>query len=167
MMRAPATRRWLLGIALTATVAAALWDGGDTPEPVTTAKSERPVPPRGGARAAAPLPEIKLGALDQKMPRDPVADAFVARSWEPPPVPVKVAPPPPPRAPALPYTYVGKILEDGASVVFVARQNRNYAVKKGDTLDATYRVDEITGTEMVLTYLPLDQRQSLRIGAAN
>jgi hypothetical protein len=49
-------------------------------------------------------------------------------------------------------------------VVFLNRQDDIYAVKAGDTIGGAYRVEEISASEVVLTYLPLRQRQTLQIG---
>ena len=57
---------------------------------------------------------------------------------------------------------------DGSEiVVFLEKQNSNYAVRAGDKLDNTYKVDEIKPGVMTLTYLPLGQQQTIAIGAAN
>jgi len=36
----------------------------------------------------------------------------------------------------------------------------------GDVIDSTYRVEEISGGQMTLRYLPLMEKQVLAIGAA-
>ena len=98
---------------------------------------------------------------------EPIADAFEPRSWIPPQPRIKAPPPPPPQAPPLPFTYIGKMMEDGKVVVFLTRQDRNYTVRSGDKLDNTYQVDEIKPAVMTMTYLPLNQQQTLMIGSAN
>ncbi len=117
--------------------------------------------------AQAPLPDIALEKLDEKITRSPVSDALEVRSWEPPAPKKNDLPPPPPQAPPLPYTYMGKIMDGGQVIVFLAKQDHNYMVKQGETIDGAYRIDEIRGGTMTLTYLPLDQKQTLAIGAAN
>jgi hypothetical protein len=37
-------------------------------------------------------------------------------------------------------------------------------VKPGDLIDNTYKVEEVTDSSVVLTYLPMKQRQTLAIG---
>ena len=96
-----------------------------------------------------------------------VEDAFPVRDWTPPPPPPpKPAAPPPPSAPPFPYMVFGKKLEDGAWHVFLRRDERILVVKTLDTIDNQYRVDEIRPPVMTLTYLPLEQRQTLSIGGA-
>jgi hypothetical protein len=160
-------RALLIAIAL-ALAAVAIFDNEDDNRgAVSAAPAPRMALPRAKG-AQAPLPEIAFDKLDQKIVRDPVADAFELRSWEPPPPPKKeLPPPPPPQAPTLPYTYMGKIMEGNQVIVFLSKQDRNYVVKKGETVDGTYRIDDINSGTMVFTYLPLDQQQILAIGAAN
>jgi len=95
------------------------------------------------------------------------ADAFAPRNWNPPPPPpppASTAPPPKPSAPPLPFTLLGKKLEDGAWQVFLGLQDRTYVVKSQDVIDNTYRVESIAPPSLVMTYLPLNERQTLAIG---
>ena len=164
----PTQRRALLILIALSLAAIAIFDNEDDNRgAVSAAPAPRAALPRGKI-AQAQLPDIAFDKLDQKIARDPVSDAFEPRSWEPPPPPPqKAPPPPPPQAPPLPYTYVGKIMEGSQVTVFLTKQDRNYVVKKGETVDGTYRVDDISSGTMVFTYLPLDQQQILAIGAAN
>jgi Tfp pilus assembly protein PilP len=88
---------------------------------------------------------------------------FPARRPEPPPEMKRK--PEPPRAPPLPFQFFGRMVENGTTMVFLNRQDDVFAVKAGDTIGSTYRVEEINGSEIVLTYLPLKQRQTLPIGS--
>lgn len=92
---------------------------------------------------------------------------FARHDWTPPPPPPSnepPPPPPPPSAPPLPFTYLGKSLQDGVWQIYLARGERTYLVNDGDTIDGTYRVDAIRPPVLTLTYLPLEQRQQLNIG---
>ncbi|WP_232219932.1 hypothetical protein [Pseudogulbenkiania sp. MAI-1] len=93
-----------------------------------------------------------------------VKDIFARQSWYVPPPPPKPAPPAPP---PLPFTYLGKVIDGGQVTVFVTQGDRNLAVKTGDVIDGTYRVDAIAPPMMTLTFLPLSMQQSLEIGGAN
>jgi hypothetical protein len=163
----PTQRRTLLIAVALLLAALALFDGEDENRGAVSAATSPRATVARNTRTSAPLPAIALDKLDEKVVRDPVQDAFEPRSWEPPAPIIKAPPPPPPQAPPLPYSYMGKIMEGNEAVVFLAKQDRNYAVKQGETIDGTYRVDEIKGANMVLTYLPLDQKQTLAIGAGN
>jgi hypothetical protein len=102
------------------------------------------------------------------------ADIFTPRSWllppPPPPPPPPPAPPapsvvaPPPVAPPLPFAFVGALDEKGKSrQVFLSKGDQLIVVKASDVVDATYRIDQITDNSVVITYLPLNQQQTLPI----
>lgn len=93
---------------------------------------------------------------------------FSSQSWTPPPPPPpKPLPPPPPVAPALPFTYLGKKVEDDNWEVYLARGEQTYIVREQTLIDGTYRVDAIKPPHLSITYLPLKQGQSLVIGTAD
>ena len=96
-------------------------------------------------------------------------DVFGSRDWTPPPPPpppqAAPPPPPPPSAPPLPFTLLGKALDNGAWEVYLARAGKTYVVKTKTVIDGTYRVDAIAPPILTLTYLPLNQIQQLNIGA--
>jgi hypothetical protein len=125
---------------------------------------------------------VKLTAAAAKAPPVPtstrVADAslagelFATHSWyvppppPPPAPPPKVEPPPPPMAPPLPFAFLGSYTPAGdATVFFLTRGDRVYDVKVGDVLDGTYSVESAAGGLLTFNYKPLDQRQTLAIGA--
>lgn len=112
---------------------------------------------------------IPLGKLErpQPGPKTRMSDLFKSKSWYVPPPPPKPLPPAPPTAPPLPFTFLGKLLEEGKITVFLTKQDRNYVIKAGDVIDGTYRVDAIQPSTLSLTYLPLDIKQSMSIGDAN
>lgn len=96
-----------------------------------------------------------------------IVDVFAVKKWYiPPPPPKPVAPPPPlppapPQAPPLTFTYIGKLDGEEQTIIYLARQNRNYAIKVGDIIDNTYSVDSISSNAVVFTYLPLKIKQTL------
>ena len=94
------------------------------------------------------------------------ADALFGRQdWTPPPPPPpKPLPPPPPSAPPVPFTVIGKSLEEGKWEVYLASGERTHAATVGIVLDGAWRVDRIAPPLMTLTYLPLNQIQQLNIG---
>jgi hypothetical protein len=163
-MITPRGRRIGLGVAAAFALAAAAWvslqdeQAGAVVLPATQAtvqaKPETPAPP---------VPDEKLELQRAPIPDAP-ADPFAARSWAP-QVVEKPAAPAAPVAPPLPYTYFGRMTEDGKLYVFLQRGERSYTVKAGDVLDQQYRVDEITSNAVTITYLPLKQRQVLHTGS--
>ncbi|MGI4719896.1 MAG: hypothetical protein ACRYGO_17795 [Janthinobacterium lividum] len=115
------------------------------------------------------LPRETLIGGDDRFGQDGGKDAVFARQdWTPPPPPPPPAqeppPPPPPSAPPLPFTYLGKSLQDGVWEIYLARGDRTYLVREAALLDGAYRVDAIRPPVLTLTYLPLNQVQQLNIG---
>jgi hypothetical protein len=160
-------KRWLVGSMLVAVIAVAVWEyGGNRSAALAYTQQPQPANAARGRAALEPLPQLELEKLEIDKSSEPIANAFEPRSWIPPEPKVKTSPSPP-QAPPLPFIYVGKMMEDGQTVVFLSKQERNYAVRSGDKIDGTYQVDKINPTTMVLTYLPLNLQQSLPIGSAN
>jgi hypothetical protein len=163
-MNTPRGRRIGLAVAAAFALAATAWaslqddQAGAVAVPArqaaVQAKREPPAPPVSDAKIElrrAPFP-------------DAPADPFAARSWAP-PVVEKPAAPAAPVAPPLPYTYFGRMTEDGTLYVFLQRGERSYTAKAGDMLDPQYRVDNITPNAIMIIYLPLKQRQVLHTGS--
>jgi hypothetical protein len=111
--------------------------------------------------------------------RTRIADAahsaalFATHSWyvapppPPPPPPVSAAllAPPVPTAPPLPFQYIGSYKPDGeAQVFFLTHNDRVYDAKVGDILENTYSIDGFNGSQLLLTYKPLNIQQQLMVG---
>jgi len=127
---------------------------------------------RREAREHQPKPEPTILAL---RPRDTLiggaasgnksAGLFSTQSWvPPPPPPPKPAPPPPPTAPPLPFTYIGKKVEDATWEVYLTRGDQTFIVHEQSEIEGTYRVEAIKPPILTLTYLPLKQMQTLTVG---
>jgi hypothetical protein len=93
-------------------------------------------------------------------------DPFVPRSFAPPPRPARAAAAEKPSAPPLPFTYVGRLTQDGVTEVFVTRGDELISVAAGRSIDAEYRVDSISASRIAFTYLPLKTKQSLELEEA-
>lgn len=95
------------------------------------------------------------------------AELFRGASWDPPPPPpskpAAPLPPPAPVAPQFPYTYLGKKLEDSAWEVYLARGDQTFVVRPQTILEGNYRVESIKPPLVTLTYIPLNQMQTLII----
>ena len=138
----------------------------------TVTAAKRPAAPAATSVPRPPAPAPSL-ATRPEIPPAAATDPFVAVSFvpPPPPAPVVVAPPPPPppapKAPPLPFTFVG-LLERGAGkpAAFLARGEALLVVSEGDTVESDYRVESLSSTEVVLTYLPLRERQKLIVTGA-
>jgi hypothetical protein len=170
-MAMPSRARWLLlGIALALTLVAARLVGREDEGPPTAMPATR----AHGTANEVPKErlELDLVRLAARQGGAPAGDPFHTLSWEsvaqeearksaPP-----LSPPPAPKAPPLPFTYMGKLIEDGRIVVFLTQGDRNLIVRLGDTIDGTYRVDAVTEQHLSLTYLPLKQKQDFAFGGA-
>lgn len=117
--------------------------------------------------ALARVPELALERLGERTQRGTDGDPFNALASEEvrraAPLP---APPPAPQAPPLPFAFLGKLIDADKVSVFLTSGDRNWVVRSGDTIDGTYRVEAIGERTMTFTYLALDIRQELAIGAA-
>jgi hypothetical protein len=175
----PKLRVGLLIGAAALTLVAVRWADELTDMPEATAgpvADSTPLPAADSKPRAAPeqAPALDLGKLRRRPSTEPDSEAFGARSFRPAPPrapkgqqPALAAappPPPPPQAPPLPFTYVGRLVEDRDTTVFLASGERNLIVKPGEVIDNLYKLEEVGERALVLTYLPLSQRQSLPTG---
>jgi hypothetical protein len=175
-------RAALLTGALALTLAAVRWADKLTDMTEASAGAVAEATPR--ARAApgaattgqpAPAPALDLSKLRRAPVVDPNGDPFGARTFRPDPPKAKAgaalaaaaaaaAPQPAPQAPPLPFTYIGRLSEDRDTTVFLAMGERNLVLKPGDVVDNIYKLEEVSDSAVVLTYMPLSQRQTLSIG---
>ena len=163
-------KQWLLGGALLLTVTAVLYVRGheDDEKVMPVVKDQALTRHKPVVKEKNPV--IEVDKLKRRVMPEDVKDMFAAKSWyvPPPPLPPPPGPPARPVAPSLPFVYVGKMIEsDGKAHVFLSRQDRIYSVSEGETLDGNYSVDAVKGSLMTLTYLPLHEQQTLKIGESN
>lgn len=163
----PRQRGLILGSLLVATLLAGLF-AEDEPEKVH--KKQRPVRAASSSAAGKPSRQVALAApaleasAPSGIPPDSLGiDPFRNKSWcvAPPP-----PPPPKPKAPPLPFQYLGKVVEEGRTKVFLVRQGQHLIVHEGDVVDDNYAVLQIAGGQIVIEYRPLQERQTLAIGSA-
>jgi hypothetical protein len=132
-----------------------------------------------GHRPEAPPvePDLFPGSAERaKSIPDSKGDPFAHLSWLPPPPPPPLPPPPasPPRpaapvTPPLPFTFVGMIERgEEAPAAFLAKGDLLRGVSEGDLLDSkTYRVEALNAKEIVMTYLPMNIRQTLSVSGSS
>ena len=188
-MKSLGTRgRWAVyGIALLGTLAAVRWAGGQddgAAAPVRERVVERSASAAGAANTPTATKQMAVTAdagttldvsrLGQRTAAGSERDLFPAVNWaqvareeeikrNPPPKP---APPPPPQAPPLPFTYMGRMIEDGKSTVFLIQGDRSLIVRQGETVQGSWRVDAIADQAMTFTYVPLNKQQTLSFAAS-
>jgi hypothetical protein len=140
-------------------------------DPVVEARAHSPAAPaslaptqaivRPATATDAPL-LIARGELVH-LPSHVTRDLFAPKSWAPPPTPLSTEPVRP-VAPPIPYTYLGKKLEDGHWEVYLENGTRLMIARSGETLEGQYRVESTNPPIMKLTYLPLSETQTMPIG---
>ncbi|BCJ07265.1 hypothetical protein PUR31_04320 [Pseudomonas mosselii] len=130
-------------------------------------------PIAGQARSHAAPTNVGAG-----LPRDeatsPSRDLFPSQQWTPPQAlatvteqPVVTAPvAAAPTAPTLPFRFIGRMGERDDLQIFLQSGDKLYVVRQGDVIDDTYRLDQVSATELSLVYLPLHQPQTLSVGSA-
>lgn len=72
-----------------------------------------------------------------------------------------------PQMPANPFTYAGKLLDDGKLIVFLTDGVRNHSVQVGDVLDDVWKIQSIHPPELTLKYIPLKTEIQMQIGASS
>ena len=169
-MRMPTTREWaLLAVALPVLLLAAAAEQEGPGDEVAAARVGQRDRASTEARRSADADELNLALLRREAKPAEPANAFEIKSWyvpppaPPPAPPPKALPPPAPKAPPLPFIYLGRYQDAAAPVIFLVRGDRVLAVHAGDVIEGTYRVDEIAGATLRLTYLPLKIMQTLDI----
>jgi hypothetical protein len=164
----PKQRRIVLALLLAATLSATVWvnlaEDNATVSEVQPRTDHKARNQAGAGKQAPRIETLKLAPLQRPALETSRNSLFGSKSWYVAPPPPKPVPPPPPSAPPLPFSYMGKLIEEERTTVFLSRQDRNFVVHAGDTIESTYRVDEINAGFMTLTYLPLDTKQILQIG---
>jgi hypothetical protein len=68
--------------------------------------------------------------------------------------------------PELPYTYAGKLEENGHTLIFLLKGGQQYVVKEGDRL-GKWILQQIEPTMLVFTYRPMNTQVSIKIGDSN
>ncbi|WP_080497594.1 hypothetical protein [Burkholderia ubonensis] len=122
---------------------------------------------RASTDTPTPTPREQLAALRAPVSVESANDPFTASSWQPPPpveAPPPIARPAPPTAPPVPFTYVGELdAKADKPQVFLSNGDQLLIVSPGDVIDGQYRVDSVSASNVVLTYLPLNQTQVVSI----
>lgn len=148
-----------------------------------TTRPARPIPPRrkpvvAEALLKEPTSEPRSNVTAESAPRVqpdiapqvPPEPSAVAGAVPPPPPVVVVAPAPPPpapAAPALPFQYIGRMVEAGQTVFFLTKGDKLYTVRVGDDIDGLYSIDGEMDGQLKLIYKPLSIAQTLAVGASS
>jgi hypothetical protein len=166
----PNRKKVLWAVAIAGTVAAIFSVSDSDTETVAPVTRERHTtdarPAASTAKATKASRQLRISDLKTRGLGDMTTDLFATKSWYVPPPPPPPMPPPKPVAPPLPFTFIGRMIEEGQTAVFVSVQDRNQVLRVGDVVQGVWRVDSIESTNMKLTYLPLNENKYLALGAA-
>lgn len=119
-----------------------------------------------GGRTAVPLEVLRIDRLDARQlalteraqTRTRRQERTLFDSTAAPVAMAKAMPEiPKPAPPPFGYTYMGGLLDEGLRTAFFTQGERLITVKVGDTVDAAYRIEQMTDKQMTLTYLPLNE----------
>jgi hypothetical protein len=152
----PVLRRILGGVAIVGALASVV-AGRERP---TLDLSQPPARESASVVSANGLDLDKLALRAEQPDEKKGVDPFAPRSFSPVEGAARPGAPHKPVAPPLPFKYLGKMIEDGKLNVFLARGEESLSVRAGQKI-GEYRVDAVTDSEIVFTYLPLKTKQSL------
>jgi hypothetical protein len=116
-----------------------------------------------------PLAKVDIFEVYKKPTPEPVVKEVIKPSIASKAIPAITYTPPPstPTVPPVPFKYIGKILGDDEYQVFVGFNGKYLAVKEGDIIQQTYKIEKITPPVMTLTYIPMNILQNMQIGEPN
>lgn len=178
-----ASRHKMLGISLLVTVGLTGWTAWRDKEqgkPIAEAMTWQRASEGGLRQASYPPSGIRSmpasgDAMDSKeWMRDPLvatdADPFKPVSFLPPPPKVIEAVPtstPKPVAPPLPYRYFGRMADvEGKVLTYLTRDREMIPIQENQVLDNVYHIDSVTDSQIVMTYIPLDEKSVITIQSA-
>ena len=105
--------------------------------------------------------ELDLGRLEAaRVGDDSKVDPFAPRSFGSAAAPQAKAPAVQAEASALPFRYLGKMIDNGQLAVFLQKGNDSYTAMEGERV-GDYRIDKITENEIRFTYLPKKTKLTL------
>ncbi|MFT7776386.1 hypothetical protein [Roseateles sp.] len=161
-------RQLVLGGALAATLVATAWVATRPEEDLTAtvaAPARRPIVAASAVPASAPATGGRAAWAE--------ASASQLAAWQPPPPPppppapplLAAATPPPPVAPPAPYQMIGRVVEGEGSqaveVALLAGPNKSLSARRGDVIDGQWRVEQVSGSGVRLTWLPSQLPQNI------
>lgn len=72
-----------------------------------------------------------------------------------------------PATPDLPFKFLGRMADGAGTAVLLSYKSKDVIARAGETIEQTYRIESIAEESIEFTYLPHEQRQTLRIGESN
>jgi hypothetical protein len=122
----------------------------------------RETPTQQILEAGKPQVDFDLSRLEKREAEMPASDPFARRSFGAPEQQAAAAPAKR-EAPALPFRYMGQVIENGKQEILLLRGDEHFVVAAGGKIDSEYRLDKATKSTLTFTYLPMKARQTLEI----
>ncbi|MBC7702031.1 MAG: hypothetical protein H7225_16730 [Massilia sp.] len=161
-----------LVVALALTAWLAFQEDDAAVEPVSRGKGQSQRAPASTPETDSAQSQMLVQSVAQWQARSalPPLTIDTLRPWAsqqaptPPPQAVESVAIAPPMAPPFPHAWVGRF-NDSAQRAVLASADSTWVVSVGDVIEGQWRVDQIQERQMSLTYLPLQQRQSIAMKA--
>jgi hypothetical protein len=166
-------RHYLLGAAFFATMAASFYPNHDKPVEIVEMATTHTSKTSRITDAAKPVQTVALNPREWLVEKDAPDLFYVKPKVIEAPIYANYAPksvimePPQPVAPPLPFTYLGKMTEEGKITVYIAKSGRNYVLKGGEVIDGMYAVQSIDAQKIIFNYIPLKTEQVLMTRGSN
>jgi hypothetical protein len=109
---------------------------------------------------------LDIRKLSQRTSDEPIPNLFNLEMPEPPASAQAAEAPPVPQTPALPFTYAGKLVNNGQLTVFLSKGALNYTVREGDVI-GKWQVKRMEPPQMIMSYRPLNTEVPMMIGDIN
>lgn len=148
----PTVKKVLGSIAVVGTLASVV-AGREAPTVVT------PAAPKVDTRLQV-KDDLDLAKLEARIGEDAKVDPFAPRNFGSAAAPMTKGPAARAEAPALPFRYIGKMIDNGQLAVFLQKGNESFSAMEGERV-GDYRIDKITENEIRFTYLPMKTKQTL------
>jgi hypothetical protein len=149
----PTVKKVLGGIAVVSTLASVV-AGHEAPSVVA------PAAPKVDTRLQV-RDELDVAKLEAaRVGDDAKVDPFAPRNFGSAAAPAAKGPAARAEAPALPFRYIGKMIDNGQLAVFLQKGDESFSAMEGERV-GDYRIDKITDNEIRFTYLPMKTKQTL------
>jgi hypothetical protein len=166
-------RRWGPPVAyvaggFAAATAVALVEERGEYEIVQPTRSPEPARVQASADAPADAPHAPVALARTPIAVDPVADLFPPPPAPPPPPMPQAAPVtarPKPQAPPFTYSYVGRMEEDGATRLLLARGDVLVIVGPGEKIEGGFRLDRVNDDSITVSHPATGTKRKLSLDA--
>jgi hypothetical protein len=151
-----------------------MWQEKSSPYVIVEASSAKKQFAKDQPLSLLPDNGSSLPSDKNEFERDPIVDAhgdpFKVVSFIPPPpkvIPLPPPPPPKPTAPPFPYQYFGRMVDiDGKMATYLTRADVLIPIRAQEILDSVYQIEVMSDTQIVINYLPLNEKAVITIPAA-